>query len=384
MVSRRKETSLPKDRPVRFYKIVALTFLFITLLLLGSIVFMSSKRATITITSKEKPIEATTAVEVTSGSNPAAGEKVRGLVTSTSITARGSFSPTGQKKVSATATGKITIHNESSIDQPLVETTRFLSPDDILFRLKNDVEVPANSTITAEVYSDQKGERYNIGPTKFSIPGLSSARQKVVYGTSKEPMTGGVKTVGAISKSDIQQARKQLKKKVKEAAEDKFKAKQQSAKDLVVFIRESQAKTESKIGEKVDKFNMEMEAEAVGVFYKQDKIRQLAEKALMKKAVNDTEVVQVSDKKPTVKFDSYDEQDRSAILTVSISGTSSLNPDSKQLNKVMFFGKTEEEVRRYLLSLEHVHSVDIKFSPAWIDSVPHVSDHVNVVVKKID
>ena len=46
-----------------------------------------------------------------------------------------------------------------------------------------------------------------------------------------------------------------------------------------------------------------------------------------------------------------------------------------------FFGKNKDEVRRYVLSLDNVYSVDIKYSPAWMQTVPHVADHVSVVIK---
>jgi hypothetical protein len=35
------------------------------------------------------------------------------------------------------------------------------------------------------------------------------------------------------------------------------------------------------------------------------------------------------------------------------------------------------------LSMDHVHAVDIKFRPAWMQTVPHVSDHVEVVIKEV-
>jgi len=49
----------------------------------------------------------------------------------------------------------------------------------------------------------------------------------------------------------------------------------------------------------------------------------------------------------------------------------------------MFFGKSKDEVRRYLLKLDHVRSVDIKFKPAWIRTVPHVGEHIEIIVKEV-
>jgi len=50
----------------------------------------------------------------------------------------------------------------------------------------------------------------------------------------------------------------------------------------------------------------------------------------------------------------------------------------------MFFGKTRDEVRRYVISLDHVHNVDVRFQPAWMQHVPHVHDNIQIVVKEIE
>ena len=67
-----------------------------------------------------------------------------------------------------------------------------------------------------------------------------------------------------------------------------------------------------------------------------------------------------------------------------ISKISKLNADSKQLQKVMFFDKNKEEVRQYVLALDHVNSVDVEFKPAWIQTVPPVDSHVKVVIKQVE
>lgn len=385
MASRRKETSLPKERPVKFYKIVALTFLFITVVLLGSILFMSSKRATITVVSKENPVDTTTAVEVTQNKNPENSNSIiEGVVTSTRVSVSSTFKPTGEKEIPSQATGKITIHNDSGTPQPLVATTRFLSSDDILFRLENRVDVPANSTITADVYADKKGKQGNIGPDEFTIPGLNPARQEVVYGISNKQMTGGVKSIGILSEKDIEKASDKLKEKIKQKISDNLLSSVDKNKGKLVKIVDTDVDSNKEVGKEVSEFSLIMDAKVVSVAYNKEKIKKVANRELMKRAVDDTETIESSEEDPSVTFDSYDEEDNSVILSIFANGKASLNPESKQLEKIMFFGKSEEEVRRYLLSLDHVHSVDVEFSPAWINDVPHVADHVNIVVKKIN
>ena len=51
--------------------------------------------------------------------------------------------------------------------------------------------------------------------------------------------------------------------------------------------------------------------------------------------------------------------------------------------KIMFFGKTEDEVRRYVMALNHVSGVEMKFHPAWNREVPHVASRVEVTIRQV-
>jgi len=105
---------------------------------------------------------------------------------------------------------------------------------------------------------------------------------------------------------------------------------------------------------------------------------------LQKKVVSDVEVLTIKGSEPQVSLDEYNSETGLAIVKAAGTGLVELNPESSQLQKIIFFGKTRDEVRRYLLSLDHVNGVEIKFSPAWMHTVPHVAEHVNVVVKKVE
>ena len=379
MVPYRKETKMPQNQPVRFYKIIALSFLVLTLVLLGLIVFMSAKRATITITTKETPVSVT--IPVTIG-GAADGDRLAGSVATTSVRVSKTFSPTGTEEVPAVATGLITVHNESDTNQALVATTRFLSEGGVLFRLKKGVNVPARGSVDAEVYADQEGALGNVGPSRFSIPGLNEARQKQVYGTSSNPMTGGVKTAGVLSAKDIEDARAMLLEEAKSEGEKQM-ASAQGELAGVWSVLDSQIDTDAEVGDKVTEFTMTMTASVLGVFYSAEELQELARRSLEKRAVEESEIIVPASAMPSVAFDSYDAQIGEAVLSVFYDGLASLNPESKEIDKAVFFGKTREEVRRYLLSLDHVQSVEIDFTPAWMRTVPQVKEHVNIVVKSV-
>jgi len=106
------------------------------------------------------------------------------------------FPATGQSgTVGVKAQGTITIYNTYGPAQDLVASTRFVTPDGKIFRLANDVTVPAKpGSITAPVVADQPGPAYNMGPVpKLTIPGFQKIPAKYAgfYGTIASGTTGG-------------------------------------------------------------------------------------------------------------------------------------------------------------------------------------------------
>jgi len=134
----------------------------------------------------------------------------------------------------------------------------------------------------------------------------------------------------------------------------------------------------------VSVFTVSGSATVVGVFYNDDDITTLAHDVLMSRAIDDAEYIEPSDALPSVVLATFDLEQGTATLDVTYTGRATMNPESKQLNTTMFYGKTKDEVRRYLLSLDHVYAVDVTFRPAWTQTVPHVSEHVDIVVKQVE
>lgn len=376
MTPHHKETNFSNE-PVRFYKIVALSFLFLTIVLLGVIVFMSTKRATITITTKPEPVEADLTMEITKDN------LASGVLAQTVATLSKKFKPGASKEEESTAVGIAILHNDSSISQPLIATTRLLTADGVLFRMKKGATVPANGTVEVDVYADKSGKASEIGPSKFTIPGLNEARQKVVWAESIKPMVGGVRQFGVIGSEDIKEAEGEMLAELKKAGEEKLGALYPEMK-AVYAVAQSSMKSDKEVGAETDEFTMNAEATVVAAFYNADDPKNLIKKELDKKVIGDVEILSQGNAEPSVILDEYDLTTGRAILKIAGSGLVELNAESSQLQKLIFFGKTKDEVRRYLLSLDHVNGVDIKFTPAWMRTVPHVAEHVNVVVKKVE
>ncbi len=100
------------------------------------------------------------------------------------------------------ARGTIVVYNDySTTAQQLVATTRFETPEGLIFRAVNPVSVPGRQTKdgktvagSAEVLveADKAGVDYNVGLKDLTIVGFKGdPRYTKIYARSKTPMTGG-------------------------------------------------------------------------------------------------------------------------------------------------------------------------------------------------
>ncbi len=150
---------------------------------------------------------------------------VTSRVIETDVKATDVFTATGTATTSSSrATGTATIINGTSRGYTFVATTRLLSKEGVLFRMKSTTPIPANGSVDVTVYADQTGPGGDIGPTTFTIPGLSAALQSVITAKSDAAMTGGDGHAKAVSADDIANAKAALQEKLKGEAQANFAA----------------------------------------------------------------------------------------------------------------------------------------------------------------
>jgi len=373
-------TPIPSEHPVRFYKIIALSFLCITLLLLGAIIFMSSRRAMITIITKSEPLEVSSMVTIDARDSDG---QVKGIVTSTVVTLEKMFFPTGTRTEDAQAVGVVTLYNETNAAQALIPTTRLLSAEGVLFRMKDRATVPANGSVDVEVYADLPGATGNIMPTSFTIPGLREDRQSVIYGKSTADMMGGVRTIGVVGEEDVRKAEEVLREELKtlgaRVLSEKVGAEMSGLFDIdpVIYGEVSER------GLEADSFMLTGTTTVVGVWYDDAELHRYAVDMLEKRVVDNSQVLYSIELEPTISLDSYDLDMHTARILVAHRGLVNIDQNSQELQKAAFFGKSEDEVKRYVMSLKHVEGVEIVFRPVWGRSVPYVAENIEIIVREV-
>ncbi|HRY36611.1 MAG TPA: hypothetical protein P5230_01865 [Candidatus Magasanikbacteria bacterium] len=381
MYAHRLSTKPAHEPPVKTYRVIAFSFLALTVVLLTIVIFSALKKTEITVIAKEDKKTINLAV---SAAKEKAGEKsLSAIVTTTKFYFSENYSPTGAKTVEGLSKGEVTVYNKTNELVTLVKTTRLLSPNNVLFRLSDRINIPAQGKITAKVYADQGGASSDIGPTSFTIPGLSTEKQKSVYAESAQPMAGGSGKIGIVSESDISSAKNDFKEKVRQAYLKQIKETEIWADLKIVSISDSESVSSHKVGDEAGNFSLTGTSTVVAVFLAKKDLEELLNKEIGKTVDNNSEKILSFSGEPVISIASTDLTKQSAELNVSQETLVTLNVDAQSLAKTNFAGKDKSEIERYVVSLPHVTGVNVKFSPSWSDTAPSSPDKIKVVVKNV-
>lgn len=276
------------------------------------------------------------------------------------------------ESVQGVATGIVTIYNHYSANQPLVQTTRLLSEEGILFRTNETVTVPAGGSVTVEVYADEPGEQGDIEPTKFEIVALWDGLKNDIYAVSEDTMTGGIVTSGAVTNKNVKRAKefasKELLKTAAKMIEEDNNITGEVDKDaMIVEIIEQTVSPE--IGDISDEITLETTANVTAFVFDKAKLTELI--------TNDTGTG-LDAKKLTYSLEDNG-GNVSIVGSIPLLTENSTSLEGLDVNNLT--SKTEEQIVKYLEAKDEVNSVDIKFSPFWLQTSPPRSENIKLEAK---
>ena len=362
------------------YRKVAIGFVALTVILIGTIVFFSLIQANIEV----QPRKILQSVEFLVGvGKGASGETIDGRLEERLIEGEEQVEATATKVLEEKAFGKLTIINTTDSPQVLVATTRFLTPDGILFRLKNQTTVPAKGRVEAEVYADKAGASGNIGPSRFTIPGLNPAKQKLIWAESQQAMSGGTRSVRVVSPEDIARGEKLVLKKLEEEALQKYKDEvKEEFSDVVSKILSSEVIALAKAGEEKQNFIVRAKVKLALVPFSRSKLEEVAKVRLLLALPPDKELLSFDGEAVDVKLDNFDLKGDKATLRVYADGDAVLKKTSPVLNVEKIAGMRIEDAKKYLESFDSIESVKITSFPSWLKNIPTLKDHIVILIKK--
>jgi len=297
---------------------------------------------------------------------------------------------TGQKEVSQKARGRITIYNnQDSASQPLVATTRFESSDGLIFRIPSATTVPGATMengkikspgkITVDVIADQPGDKYNIGPAKFTIPGFKGGdKYETFYAESSEGMKGGATGLSKIAtEEDIKMLEESLKKKVVSSVLDEFQKKSSELIIIDSLAPEIISKNSSNsAGEATGQITMTMTARVNTVTFRELDIINLLNNYIQK-----TGDLVLIEKSLNIKYNDpkIDIASETLSFNLALEGKAGTKINTEDV-KLRLLGKNEEQIKAIINDINEIETARIILSPFWVKKIPNNPKNINVEI----
>lgn len=137
----------------------------------------------------------------------------------------------GNKQVSRSASGLVTIYNSYDAQpQRLIANTRLEAPDGKIYRIHDSITVPGMvkgasgamtpGSVSATVFADSPGASYNRADTRFTIPGFKGdPRYDKFYAQGSAIAGGFIGQEPAVASADLTKAGDTLKQSLSQAAQ---------------------------------------------------------------------------------------------------------------------------------------------------------------------
>jgi len=368
--------------------------LVLAVLLLGAAVYLTAGRAAVAITpqSREVNLQLTVQASDAFASVDAAFSKIPGQLFEVSKSASAEAAATGQREVASKARVQITVANEySSTPQTLVATTRFATPDGLVFRTLQTVTVPGSTvkegkpvagTVTVEAIADKAGEQYNVPAGKWSIVAFTergdTERAAKIYGTSADAASGGASGPSkVVTQEDYDKARSEAVGNVTRQIKDAFAAQQTGLRIL--------DEAEPVLGEVTATARADDAADKT-VVTAQGTLRTVAFRpadleTLIRDAVLSRERLVVVPDQLTLTFGDVSFKDDTGVLSFSVSvkgpGYAPVDADAIRAD---IRGRNAAQVQDYFRDREGIHSAMVSLSPFWVRSIPDKNDRIDIRV----
>jgi hypothetical protein len=324
------------------------------------------------------------------------------------------YEATGKDFQGQNARGVVTVINTSNQEWPLIPRTRFQTENNLVFRMNDYATVPPQKdnvpgSLDIPVEADQVdalgqviGERGNVGPSKFFLPGLSADNQKKLYAESKAPMTGGKTIVTKfITKEDIEAAKQKLANDLRNSAQAELQAmvtkRNETDKSNLVLLVGSDAfqTTEPKItvppnleNQKLESFEIQGELMATGVAYNRYELMNMLKTELKLKKNPEKRLVHIDEESLTYRIFETDKPAKKVKITATIKGVEEFEIDPDRENgarlvkkiKDHVIGREITEAKDYIQNLPEINKVSIDSWPAWAPTMPNVPDNIKIEV----
>ncbi len=381
------EEKSPKAKSLKMYRRLAFRFLALVAVFLLIIAYFTVTKLTVIIVPAAERISDSVQFEVVSSTEAAtslpAARVVPGEIIENLISTEKVYSTSGEEKIGEEVVGQVVIYNEYSRSQPLVATTRLLSPEQKLFRIKEGVTVPAGGSVKVDAYADIVSPEMAIEPTRLTIPGLWLGLQDQIYAINEEGFEYKSKIRNFVRQADLDLAINDIRHVLKNKLEQEINWQMRPG-DAIAYEIDSASSLltiEAKLGEEREDFLAKAENQAIIVRFSQQRAEELLQAKLAFSLPEEKELTSFSSEQITYTLNDYNLETGQAVVTASFTGSVRLKENNNFIDQGQLSNLNQGQIEEYLNSFSEIADFELKFFPTFIRRAPHLTDRIEIKIK---
>lgn len=362
--------------------------ILVALVLFGGIFVVSSlSRATITITPRSQNVVVDK--EITISESGTAGTPLSYEIFSLEETLAKAVEGGEERRVERSAQGRITIFNNDTRDQALINRTRFESESGKIYRIPNsNIIVPAAKggtpgKLVVTVTADEVGEDSNLASGRLTIPGLEGMELfNQMYGEVETPIEGGfVGNERTVSDADERQAREEIVNMLTESLDKKVASSLPAEYVLIpesVFFEFSELPNETQ----GDSISVRTKGTVYGLILRKDILAgYLANEYLEDYDNSPIEIKNLENLNIELDEEELSLESIQNEITLGISGNVDLvwRVDEEEVRELVS-GADEKQMRTLSSSIPGASGIHLKLTPSFLRSVPTNPEKIDVVI----
>jgi hypothetical protein len=303
------------------------------------------------------------------------------------------FPSSGNRMLTSNAHGTVTMYNEySSSPQAIVATTRFLSESGKVFRTPKAVTVPGAKvengktvpgSADVEIFADKPGEDYNIGPSKFTIPGFAGTpKEKKFYAISNAAFTGGYNgQTAVVEEKDIDAAKEEFIPSEKSRVEQLLRKKFPSDLHLIdgaLNVTSSDVQTSPRAGEAGTTFKLSAHTTAEALLFREEDVLAIIDPNIALHLASRYVML------PETRTLSYAVRQSDSTLgrlafTVLVSVKTKVILDEGDILKKMA-GMDITQTRQFFANENQIERADLSLWPFWARHLPTDTSKIRITI----
>lgn len=253
-----------------------------------------------------------------------------------------------------------------------------------IFLLDNDIVVPAESEVMTEVTAKNKGLVGNIPPGKFYFLRMSRWNRERIWAENEESFSGGEIETKVVSDEDISRA-------IQATAEELGKQEIQKMSNQIsgdfklspAFTRVEIIESRANVGPetKIDSFEMFVRGKISSIVFNEKDLKDTAIEKFKSQVSAHQEISEIDENNIKYELSDIDGADGKAEVKIFVTAILIPKLSSKILDKKAIVGYNSAALKERYAKFSEIDSIEVKFFPFWIKSVPSFEGQVSFDIK---